>query len=515
MATYENIPGVQVTETYVEPIDRASSSDIAAIIGELDFSFKAGPLGDKMLSAVYVSNYLEALAEFGPEADNNLLLNALKEYFYEGGNIVYAIPVGRTCTFLTFTHGGSGAFANPDFVGGDITTAATGGYIPATTTLHFKITEVCDDVVVGGETTESVALSMATGSASPATHKFTVAHTKGGSADAWRLYVSANGTTWYKYGPDLTGTSATVTDVPPTGCTLTLPPLRSEAVLTAARCNLAAFQSGLTVAKAQPEVNLVIVARGVSVKTDNTTLASNLAAHCAECYEMHPRKRMGIIPVHASETVSDMKARTETSDRLVVVAPNGVEAYFGGMVASIDYWRSCTMRKFSRLTDSDLAMTFTREETNDLIGAGLVLVEPFVIPVLGGVDRYARVVRSITAQRQAATPTETQELCVRRNIDRQIEMLTNMGCDFFQTESSMNNDEGCMFLEQMMKSYLEGEVTKGSIYVSTRTNATMDGVAYSLSVGQDPVDVNKVIVPLALRPAHAIEIIEIPLSIQL
>jgi hypothetical protein len=514
MATYENIPGVQITETYVEPIDRTVSSDIAAIIGELDYSFKAGALGDKLQSAVCVTNYLEALAEFGPEADDNHLLNALKEYFYEGGNIVYAIPVGRTCTYLTFTHGGTGAFANPDLLDAAVTTASTGGFIPALTTMYFKVTEYVDDVITGGETTASVAVSHAAGTPND-THKFTVAHTKAAGADGWRLYISLNGTTWYKHGADITGSSAEVTAVPPTGSTLSQPPVRSEALLTAASANLAAFQSGLDVAKTQPEINLVIIARGNATNADIVTLAQDLADHCNECYDMHPRKRIGVIPVHPDETVAEMKARTTADDRLVVVAPNGVEAYFSGMVAGLDYWRSCTMRKFTRLTDSDLATTYSREETNDLIAAGVTLVEPFVIPMVGGVDRYARVVRGVTTERQSTSPVETQEMCVRRNIDHQIEMLTNMGCDFFQTQSSMNSEEGCMFLEQMMKSYLEGEITKGAIYVSSRANATMDGVAYSISVGEHATDVNKVVVPLALRPSHAIEIIEIPLSIQI
>lgn len=514
MATYENIPGVQITETYVEPIDRNVSSDVAAIIGELDYSFKAGPLGDQMLSAVQVTNYTEALAQFGPEADGNHLLNALKAFFYEGGNIVYAIPVGRTCTYLTFTHGGSGAFSNPEFLETDITPAATGGFLPHDTTYYFKITEYVSDVVTLGETDASEVQLHVTG-ATVDTHKFTIAHTKNASADGWRLYMSADNSTWYKYGSDITGSSAEVTTAPPEGCTAVQPPLRSEAVLTASDANLAAFQSGLAVAKVNPDINLVVIARGNATKSDNVTLATNLATHCDECDEMHPRKRIGIIPVHADETVAEMSARTVANDRLVVIAPNGVESYFAGMLCGQYYWMSTTMKKFARLSDTDLEDTFTREETNELIGAGLTLVEPFVIPEVGGVDRYARVVRAVTTEWQATNPLETRELCIRRNIDHQIEMLTNIGYDFFQTQYTMNNEEGCMFLEQMMKSYLEGELQKGALYTSTRTNASMAGVPYSISVSTHPTDVNKVVVPLALRPTHAIEIIEIPLSIQI
>lgn len=229
-----------------------------------------------------------------------------------------------------------------------------------------------------------------------------------------------------------------------------------------------------------------------------TMVYAAVVAHCDRMSRM-ARNRIGFgeIPERVGprpdfEGAKKM-ASTLTSDRFVLVAPNGYLGATIGLTGSLPYFESLTFKTLSGV--ADLSFDFTDAELRYLLGNG-------VLPV----DRVGR--RGIAVVRGITTDAASQ-INVTRIADRAVRHVQNIAQDFI---GLLNTATQRLALKQRIIEAFTTMELEGALTPSTEGKEP----AFQVDVEASQADfkANRVRVHMKVRPVRAIDFIQATILVE-
>ncbi len=246
----------------------------------------------------------------------------------------------------------------------------------------------------------------------------------------------------------------------------------------------------------QPGIDLVTVSQAFASFDDATEVFSGVISHCDRMSAL-ARTRIGFgqIPPHSgrpdTDEVKEMAA-TLTSDRFVLVAPQGYLGAVAGLVGGLEYFQSPTFKTLRGVTS--LTFDFSDSDLRSLLQAG-------VLPVDKVPRRGFAVVRGIT--------TEVSQINVTRIADRAVRHVQNIAQDFI---GRLNTRAQRLAIKQLIISAFTRMEQEGALVPST------DGTspAFEVEVESSQADFAQGIVRVhtAVRPVRAIDFIYATILVQ-
>jgi hypothetical protein len=492
VSNYPHSPGTFVEELQVITTPIRPGKKTAVIIGETELAFEGSPNYQTPVMINDIPSLSVAINQIGKGIAQGTYGNPLYEqayrHFLTNGGPCYVVQAGPLGVYV----------AQPTLITADCAKSTTGGTFPKSQKWHFRVTEyVTNTLVTKGETVASTADAVLTLDASTDTNKFTITHTKGGSATGWVVYMQLDGTAvWYR-AADGTGATIDVT-APPTSAVVAELPTRSEALISQTAADLAAWQASLDVTKGLYDVEVVTCAGGFEHNQASPTRASNIilmkkfSDHCEEMYGDTYRKRIAVCPAIYGETHAQRINTTDytnTSERLVKVVFNGCEGYVSGAHCHRNFDESIT---YFQVDECDPSETFqgttsyplTRADRDAEFALGWTILKPF--------EGIVRIMKGITAQCAATTPSVFQELFVRTVMDHIVEEIERHGDAFLGQGRMINIQSNRMILQADLNAVLKLMLDNNSIAaysVLVMPNAegigTAVDVAFSITVSHE------------------------------
>jgi hypothetical protein len=340
---------------------------------------------------------------------------------------------------------------------------------------------VTNTLVTKGETVASSADAVKTTDSGQDTNTFTVSHTKDASATGWVVYMCLDGTNvWYRAAD---GTTSTIVVVdPPTSDLIAELPTRNECLVSQVSAILSAWQTAVDATIGLYDVEVVTCAGGFEhsdptpSRADNILLMKKFSDHAEFMYGETYKKRIAVCPAIEGETHAqrvDTTSYTNVSERLVKVAFNGTEGYY-----TLD---ACDPLETYQGGNS---YPLSKSERDAEYALGWGIVKPF--------EGTVRIMKGVTAQCGATSPTVFRELFVRTVIDEIIEQIERHGDSFIGSGVAVNTQASRMILQadidSAMKSILEhGSIAAYSVIVvqNAEDNPNAVDVAFSVTVSHE------------------------------
>lgn len=257
-----------------------------------------------------------------------------------------------------------------------------------------------------------------------------------------------------------------------------------------------AYAAALAKLETYPEVDMV-AASHQHHEIEATAIHAEILSHCDRMSRI-ARNRVGFgqTPPTANG-VPDMQVTTQmagrlTSDRFVLVAPNGYMGSVIGMVAGLRYFESPTFKSLGGV--SSLSFDFTDSQLISLINAGVCAVDE--VPRKG-----IACVKGIT--------TDAGQINVTRVADRAVRHVQNIAQDFI---GLLNTEAQRLALKQRITEAFTRMEKEGAIVPSTDGKSP----AFGVSVESTPDDFAAGVVRIdtAVRPVRAIDYIYATIKVQ-
>ena len=490
MASYNfpHSPGTFLQSVTMAAQTIGAGMKTAVILGEVDIAFKAPTLG----VPVYVDSLAALSAAFDLDSEAclsvvNPLFETASKHLLAGGGACYVIPVGPVGTMLTtpalITTGNDKCEAVDNYTHAAPTNALTAGAWKVCITEYISAT----DLTLKGETLASPPQSLTVAASPSGVGNVTaihIKHTTTQSATGMKVYVQGPGNNYWWLVDDVAYQASVgesyVIELPDSTDEATLPS-RNEGLVSQTAASLDdvtnSWQSALDGAKGLFDVSCVTVAGGYNAngspsQADNLTLMNMAAQHCEQMAEEAYNKRLAIVPAIVGEThvqrMDDSKygvvgAETYpyiTSDRLLKVGFNGTEGYVSGAFCNRTWMQGITyfplpMCQPSELFQGGNAYPLSAADRDGEYAMGWTLLKPF--------EDGVRIMRGVTSNAAAATPTVFVELFVRTVMDYLFGEFERHGDAFIGSGVGIQSQEMRMSLEADFRGVLLAMQTAGAI----------------------------------------------------
>lgn len=248
------------------------------------------------------------------------------------------------------------------------------------------------------------------------------------------------------------------------------------------------YEKALEKLESEPDVDIVMAS--------GTTAQDIFAIIDAHCKKMSTdcKNRIGIGSISEGENIEDILKRTErlSSDRFILVAPDGVAGAVAGTISRLNYYESPTFKSITGI--DDISIYYTPSELTQLLKGGVLALE---------VQRG----RGIIIEK--AISTSGEQISVTRVADHAVRGVKNIADNFIGT---LNSPQGRTALKEKITEFFISMEKEGSIVPSTDGKKS----AFLVDVYSSEQDFAQgvVRVDIAVRPVRAIDYIYATIVVQ-